>query len=157
MTEVFVRQQGRIEPARQAVEPSSTVDELAALCAGPGARVWIEGGEQPLDGAATLEEAGVTELCTVHVSSCVSIEVEVNYNGEAFRRSVAPVMRVAEILQWAAGPEAARIESARIPGHVLKARQATARLAGDIHVGSLAADGGCAVRLDLAPDENYEG
>ena len=43
MTAVFVRQRGQIEPVRQAAEPSSTVNELAALCAGPGAQVWIEG------------------------------------------------------------------------------------------------------------------
>ena len=157
MTEIFVRQQGQIESARQAAEPSSTVDELAALCAGPGARVWIEGAEQPLDGGATLEAAGVTELSTIHVSFCVSVDVEVNYGGDAFRRSAAPVMRIDEILEWATGPEAAGIERTQAAGHVLKDRHAADRIPGDVHVGSLAAGGNCAVRLDLTPDDRYAG
>ena len=154
MTQVFVRQQGQIEPARREAAPSSTVDELAALCAGPGARVWLEGSEEPLAGGATLEEAGVTELRTVHVSLCVSVNVEVNYGGDTFRRSTAPVMRIDEILTWATGPEAAGIEAA---GHVLKHRDAIGEIDGGAHVGSLTVGGDCAVRLDLTPDENYAG
>ena len=157
MTAVFVRQRGQIEPVRQAAEPSSTVNELAALCAGPGVQVWIEGAEQPLDGGATIEDTGVTELCTVHVSFCMSIDVEVNYGGKAFRRSAAPVMRIDEILEWATGPEAAGIERTQAVAHMLKERHATDRSAGGVHVGSLAAGGDCAVRLDLAPDDRYAG
>ena len=138
-------------------DPQSTVATLAAECAGGGAYVWIEGAEEPLDPAAALDAAGVTERCHVHVSACEAIAVDVRYGGETAAHRVSPAITVGALLERIARADGGfGLTDTERALHVLALRREGDELDWAEHVGSVAGED-CAVLLDLRPKERFQG
>lgn len=156
MIEIILHQRGQ-EARFVSADPSATVAALAADCAEPGASVWLEGAEQPLDPALPLDAAGVTERCHVHISACEAITVEVRYGGDNREHRASPAVTVGAILERiAASGSGFGLTDAERVKHVLVLRGGDIELDWAEHIGSVA-DDGCAVRLDLQPKERFEG
>ena len=138
-------------------DPQATVAALAAGFAGGGARVWIEGAEEPLDPAAALAAAGVTERCHVHVSACEAIAVDVRYAGETGAHRVSPAITVGALLERVARADGGfGLTDTERALHVLALSREGDELDWAEHVGSVAGED-CAVLLDLRPKERFQG
>ena len=138
-------------------DPQAPVAALAAGFAGGGARVWIEGAEEPLDPAAALAAAGVTERCHVHVSACEAIAVDVRYAGETGAHRVSPAITVGALLERVARADGGfGLTDTERALHVLALSREGDELDWAEHVGSVAGED-CAVLLDLRPKERFQG
>ena len=138
-------------------DPQSTVATLAAECAGDGAYVWIEGAEEPLDPAAALDAAGVTERCHVHISTCETIAVEVRYAGETGAHRVSPAITVGALLERVARADGGfGLTDTERAQHVLALQREGDELDWAEHIGSAIGED-CTVLLDLRPKERFQG
>lgn len=101
MSRIFVHRQGSDVSFADA-DPGLKVADLGERV-GPGARVWIEDEQEPLDPALTLDEAGVSDGSIVHVSLCESVTVDVRYQSEHRRYRVSPAATGGSVLDLVAG------------------------------------------------------
>lgn len=118
--------------------------------------VWLEDSEEPLDLDATLADAGVSDRAHVHVARCRRIEVRVRYGGETKEREFAPAATIARVFEWATGKRGFELTESERAKHTLGLCDTLTQPDKAEHVGTLAgAD--CALCLDLAPKERFEG
>lgn len=154
--EIVLHQRGREERFVD-VEPGVAAGAFAADCAGPGAFVWIEDSEQPLDPAAPLDAAGVTERCHVHVSPCETIAVEIRYGGETRRHEASPALTAGVLLERATlGDGGFGMTDSERARHAMTLRGSDEEIDWAGHVGSFAGED-CVLRIDLLPKERSQG
>ncbi len=138
------------------VDSATAVTDLALGWVGAEALVWLEDAEKCLDPELTLEVAGVSAHCHLHVSTCRGVAVKVRYNGALVERSVPPAMTVGAVLNWAAGPDGFKLTDAEIAKHELAICGTETGLDQAKHIGSIA-DDDCSVCLDLRPKDRFAG
>lgn len=153
--EVFIHRRGDALDVI-AIEPGKTVRELGGDCAGPSAFVWLENVEEPLDPDLTLEVAGLTDRCHIHVSDCRDVVIEVRYNGETKEFTQHPALTVDRLLSQATGPDGFELTEDQRLMHELVITESGRALDAHAHVGSALVDD-CFVQLDLSPKQRYEG
>ena len=155
MPEVFIHGRGDVLDVI-AIEPGKTVRELGSDCVGPSASVWLENVGEPLDPDLTIELAGLTDRCHVHVSDCRDVVIEVRYNGETKEFTLPPALTADRLLSQAAGPDGFDLTEDQRLMHELVITESGKALDAHAHIGSAIVDE-CFVRLDLSPKQRYEG
>lgn len=153
--EIVLHQRGRDERFVD-VEPGVTAEAFAADCAEPGAFVWIEDSEQPLDPAAALDASGLGERGHVHVSSCETVTVEIRYGGDDRRHEVSPAITAGVLLERATGPGGFGMTDSERARHSMTLRGSDTEIDWAGHVGSFAGED-CVLRIDILPKERFQG
>jgi hypothetical protein len=84
------------------------------------------------------------------------VAVSVRYGGETKSRDFPPPATVASVFAWATGPQGFGLTPAERAKHTLALCEGNAEIDHSAHIGSFAGED-CAVCLDLAPKERFEG
>ena len=139
------------------VEETLTVRDLAAAH-GPGGEgsVWVEDQDDALEVDLTLGKAGIVERGHVHISKCRRVKVRVRYGGDDKVKDFAPGATIARVFKWATGKKGFDLTPSERAKHTLGICDTLTEPDKAEHVGSLASDQ-CALCLDLAPKERFEG
>lgn len=138
------------------VDPGTSVRDLAVGCGGTVPDVWLENADEPLHLDLTLEAAGVTDRCHIHVSDCREVVVHVRYNGEVKQFISGPAVTADHLLGRAAGDAGFQLTEDQRASHMLVLAGADDGLDREAHIGSVVVED-CVVHLDLSPKHRYQG
>jgi hypothetical protein len=153
--ELFLHSAGQEDPELVEIEASALVREL--VVSEEDGHVWVEEAEEELDLDITLEAAGIRHRHHVHRGRCHRVEVTVRFAGREIPHSFAPAATIKRVFTWATGKDEFDLSPEQRAKHVLALPGADHFLAWTVHVGSLVTPGDCAVLLDLAAEESFEG
>lgn len=156
---VFVYREEHATVESIEVEPTTTVGAFLERLGQEGAAaegaLWLEDGDDPLDGAVTLENAAVANGTRVHVSRRTKIEVSARFGGDTKTRDFPPSALVQRVFTWAVGKSGFDLPATERAKHTLGVCGADTEADRYAHIGSLAKDG--RVCFDLAPKARYQG
>lgn len=153
--ELYIHTQGAEDIRRVPVKETTTVGDLLTEHADPNASAWLEETDTPLDPAATVAAAGITDRAHLHVSRCRRVEVRVRYGGDIKTHEFSPATTVNAVFAWAVGPHGFKLTTVERAKHTLGVCGQQTEADRDAHVGSLASD--CEACFDLAPKARYAG
>ena len=153
--EVFVHRDGTSDIQLHQASPADTVGSLARHYGNEQAHVWAQTSAEPLPAQRLLTEIGIDERDHLHVGTCVRIAVTVRYGGDSKSKDVPPAKTIESVFEWATGPEGFNLTPDQKAKHALGICGTVIEPDRGTHVGSIATD--CALCLDLAPKERFQG
>ncbi len=154
--ELYLHTVGNEDPELIEVEPATPVADLITV--GDGEQLlWREEAEEPLAPEGTLVDAGIANRDHIHRGHCHRVEVTVRFGGRELAHSFGPAATIERIFKWATGKDEFDLSKEQRAKHVLALPGADHFLAWTVHIGSLVTPGDCAVLLDLAAEESFEG
>ncbi len=119
--------------------------------------VLVENTEVPLDLDAKLGEVGLGPRSRVHIHSCQSVEVVVNFNGDDRKGFFPPSATVDYVKAWAVGKDGYDLSAVDASEHVLQVCNSTDRPDEDIHIGTLVKFSAGTLCFDLFAKQRVEG
>lgn len=123
----------------------------------PDSAIWIQEVDEEIDLDITIEVAGIRNHHHVHRGRCHRVKVTVRFNGVNHEHEFGPATLIKTVRTWACGPHAFKLSPVEAAKHVLALPGADHFLDDDVHIGSVATEGTCAVTLDLLPRSRFEG
>ncbi len=156
--ELFLHIEGEEEPRLVEFTNTTTAEALILASGGKaeGDMIWVEDGDEPLDADTVLAEVGIGEHAHLHRGRCRRLKVTVRHNGEK-EHLFPPSAKVERVLKWAVGKHGFDIPEDQVANLVLAVCGADHFLDRSIHIGSLPRPSDCALCLDLAPRDRFEG
>lgn len=168
---IFVQSEGKREIRVVEVSPNATVRDLVEAAHAQGVAlqnggghggsnavdVYTEDSDKRLPTGATLEEAGLGNNSSVHLSRCTRVTVTVQYNGQDRSEKFGPGVPMHRVKEWAVGKKGFNLNPVDAAEHVLQLTGTSDRPDEDVHIGSLVVASGCKVEFDLVAKVRVEG
>lgn len=136
------------------IDEQTTIDDLAIRVGQPDAAAWIEDSDDALEPTTKVAEV-VGHRGHLHLSRCREIRVTVRFGGDDIEDTRPPGATVQTIFAWATGPKGYKLSAEQRAKHEVGVCGTGVIADRNDHIGSLATD--CALCLDLAPRERYQG
>ena len=157
MPEIFVHAKSLPDVELRTLDDDATVDDLASSVE-PGAQVWVEDADEPLDGARRLNEAGVSDRANVHVGTCKKVTTTVHYNNDTREVETPPAAALQSIYDRVTGaaPKGFGLDATARAEHTLQIKGTTTQPDLSRHVGAFAGDD-CTVVFDLVLQQRFQG
>src|ERR1700674_4917484 len=106
--EVIVQVEGDIRTEIVVVPVGATVDDIVRAAAqkalpvpADGGLVFVEEGEERVDGKSSLDHAGIRRHGRVHISRCRKIEVTLHFKEATKEHPFSPSTTVKKLRAWA--------------------------------------------------------
>ncbi len=157
MPEVFVHSNKLADVELRTLDDTATVSDLAAAVE-PGADVWLEGQDDPLDPAANLGDAGVTDRANVHVGTCKKVTATVRYNNDTRNVEMPPSATLQSLYArvTSSAPQGFGLDEVAQAEHTLQIQGTTVQPDLSRPVGAFAGDD-CTVSFDLVLQQRFQG
>jgi hypothetical protein len=157
MPEIFVHSKKLADVELRTLNENATVADLAASVE-PGAEVWLEEHDEPLDATALLADAGITERANVQVGTCKKVTATVRYNNETRVVEMPPSTTLQSLYDrvTAAAPKGFGLDALARAEHTLQLQSTTTQPDLSRHVGAFVGDD-CVVTFDLVMQQRFQG
>ena len=165
--QIFVQGEGKRDIRMLELAPKASVRDLVETAQAQGVvsqlradnavAVYVEGSDTPISIDVTLEEAGLGNQSSVHLSSCTKVTVTVHYNGKNRSETFGPGVPMHRVKAWAVGTKGFDLNPVDAAEHVLQLTGTSDRPDEDVHIGSLVGATGCKVEFDLVAKVRVEG
>jgi len=167
--EVFIQGHGLPEIIVLTADSRESIAAVVGRIEHPAAKevdllIFLEDAHAPLDGEVIIEELvpvatsddGCFEPLRLHITKCKHVEVGVRFNGPIADHRFSPAATIGGVHHWAAR-DAFHLTERDAAEHVLQIRGTNVRPDREVHIGTLAPHGACAVAFDLVPRKRVEG
>ena len=136
------------------LDDTTTIADLMDKAGLTDATAWIENAEDPLE-LTDLVAQIAGDKGHVHVNHCRRVDVTINYGGKHKSHGFAPGATIQAVRQWAVGLDGFDLPVKERPKHEVGVCGSGIIADRNDHIGTLASD--CALCLDLAPEDRFQG